>query len=76
LQHKTFKYYRIPIYSDKENFITIHGIKSEVYAKDIVFVLKDNAKYKLSDPAIVISGRTTKSFRSRKLRSLFSLKNQ
>jgi hypothetical protein len=32
--------YSYDIYSDKENFITIHGIKSEVYAKDIVFVLR------------------------------------
>jgi hypothetical protein len=40
LQHKTFKYYLFLWYLfDKENFITIHGIKSEVYA-DIVFVLK------------------------------------
>jgi hypothetical protein len=42
------------IFIPKRKFITIHGIKSEVYAKDIVFVLKDT-KYKLSDPAIVIS---------------------
>jgi hypothetical protein len=30
------------IFIPKRKFITIHGIKSEVYAKDIVFVLKDN----------------------------------
>jgi hypothetical protein len=31
--------YSYDIYSEKKIF-TIHGIKSEVYAKDIVFVLK------------------------------------
>nr|WP_309756303.1 tetratricopeptide repeat protein [Flavobacterium sp.] len=69
--------YSYDIYSEKENFITIHGIKSEVYAKDIVFVLKDNAKYKLSDPAIVISGENYKVIQIKKNLDLYlASKNQ
>ncbi len=59
-------YYSYDIYTEKENFITIHGIKSELYAKDIVFVLKDNVKYKLVDPAIVVSGENYKVIQIKK----------
>jgi hypothetical protein len=59
-------YYSYDIYTEKENFITIHGIKSEVYAKDIVFVLKENVKYKLVDPAIVVSGENYKVIQIKK----------
>jgi hypothetical protein len=31
-------------YSDTENFITIHGINSEAYARNISTVLRDNIK--------------------------------
>lgn len=40
-------------YSEKESFIMIQGIKSEVYAKTIVNVLSDT--YKITEAAIVIS---------------------
>ena len=59
-------YYSYDIYTEKENFITIHGIKSELYAKDIVYVLKDNVKYKLVDPAIVVSGENYKVIQIKK----------
>jgi hypothetical protein len=59
-------YYSYDIYTEKENFITIHGMKSELYAKDIVFVLKDNVKYKLVDPAIVVSGENYKVIQIKK----------
>lgn len=59
-------YYSYDIYTEKENFITIHGIKSELYAKDIVYVLKDNVKYKLIDPAIVVSGENYKVIQIKK----------
>ena len=59
-------YYSYDIYSEKENFITIHGIKSRVYADDIALVLKENAKYKLFDPAIVISGENYKVIQIKK----------
>ena len=63
--------YSYDIYTDKENFITIHGIQSEVYAKDIVFVLKDNPKYKVTDPAIVISGENYKVIQIKKNLDLY-----
>ena len=47
--------YSFDIYTEKENFLTIHGIKSEAYAKDIVGILKDNTIYKVVEPAVVIS---------------------
>ncbi|WP_445236405.1 type IX secretion system periplasmic lipoprotein PorW/SprE [Flavobacterium sp. KS-LB2] len=70
-------YYSYDIYTEKENFITIHGIKSEVYAKDIAFVLKDNTKYKLIDPAIVISGENYKVIQIKKNMDIYlAPKNQ
>lgn len=47
--------YTFDIYTEKENFITIQGINSEAYAKMIAAILKDNKKYKIAEPAIVIS---------------------
>ena len=47
--------YTFDIYTEKENFITIQGIKSEAYAKTIAVIMKDNKKFKISEPAIVIS---------------------
>jgi tetratricopeptide (TPR) repeat protein len=47
--------YTFDIYTEKDNFITIQGIKSEVYARNIAAILKDDKKYKISEPAIVIS---------------------
>ena len=48
------------IYTENNNFITIHGIKSKAYADDIALVLKDNAKFKIKNPAIVISAENYK----------------
>ncbi|WP_449404206.1 type IX secretion system periplasmic lipoprotein PorW/SprE [Flavobacterium weaverense] len=59
-------YYSYDIYTNKENFITIHGIKSKIYADDITLVLKDNSKYKVTDPAIVISGENYKVIQIKK----------
>jgi hypothetical protein len=47
--------YSYDIYTEKENFLAISGIKSEAYAKDIAVLMKDNNKYKVAEPAIVIS---------------------
>ena len=47
--------YTFDIYTEKENFLTISGIKSEAYAKDIVVIMKDNKIYKVTEPAVVIS---------------------
>lgn len=47
--------YSFDVYTEKENLLTISGIKSEAYAKDIVTIMKDNKMYKVSEPAVVIS---------------------
>lgn len=43
------------IYTEKENFIVITGIKSEAYAKSVAAILKDDKLYQITEPAIVIS---------------------
>jgi tetratricopeptide (TPR) repeat protein len=52
IQKLTYSY---DIYTENENFITIHGINSEVYAKDVAQTMKENKKYKIDESAIVIS---------------------
>lgn len=47
--------YSFDIYTEKENFIVITGMKSEAYAKSVAAILKDDKKYKIAEPAIVIS---------------------
>jgi len=47
--------YSFDIYTETENFITIQGIKSEAYAQNSADILKDDKKYKITEPAIVIS---------------------
>ena len=59
-------YYSYDIYTEKENFITIHGIKSEAYAKDIASLLKENVKNKIVDPSIVVSGENYKVIQIKK----------
>lgn len=59
-------YYSYDIYTEKENFITIHGIKSRVYATDITLVLAENIKYKITDAAIVVSGENYKVIQIKK----------
>jgi hypothetical protein len=52
--------YTFDIYTEKDNFITIHGIKSEAYAKNIAGIMKDDKKYKITESAIVISNENYK----------------
>jgi hypothetical protein len=59
-------YYSYDIYTDKGNFITIHGIKSKAYAEDIALVLEENIKYKITDVAIVVSGENYKVIQIKK----------
>lgn len=47
--------YSFDVYTEKENFLTISGIKSEAYAKDIAVIMKEDKKYKVSEPAVAIS---------------------
>ncbi|MFH6997922.1 gliding motility protein [Flavobacterium sp. FlaQc-57] len=42
-------------YNKTESFVVIHGVKTEAYAKDVSGVLRDDKKYKISHPAIIIS---------------------
>lgn len=42
-------------YNKTYNFVVIHGIKSEAYANDVVGILRDDKKYKIAHPAIIIS---------------------
>ena len=43
-------------YDLDSGFVTIHGIKSEIYANDVAKVLKENKKYNLVlYPAVIIS---------------------
>lgn len=52
--------YTFDIYTEKENFITIRGITSEAYARNIAVIMKDDKKYKITEPAIVISNENYK----------------
>ncbi|PBJ12684.1 tetratricopeptide repeat protein [Flavobacterium sp. ACN6] len=42
-------------YNRSESFVIIHGLKSEAYAKDVAGVLRDDKKYKIAHPAVIIS---------------------
>ena len=69
--------YSFDIYTEKENFITIHGINSEVYAKDIAQTMKENIKYKIDEPAIVVSAENYKVIQIKKnLEAYLAPKNQ
>ena len=47
--------YSFDIYTEKENFLTISGIKSEAYARNITEIMKTDKKYKVAELAVVIS---------------------
>lgn len=42
-------------YNKTQSFVVIHGLKSEAYAQDVAGVLKEDDKYKIANPAIIIS---------------------
>ncbi|TDO83852.1 tetratricopeptide repeat protein [Flavobacterium chryseum] len=42
-------------YNKTQNFVVIHGVQSEAYANDVVGVLRDDKRFKISQPAIIIS---------------------
>lgn len=42
-------------YNRTQSFVAIHGLKSEAYARDVAGVLKDDQKYKIAHPFIIIS---------------------
>ncbi|KAF2511312.1 type IX secretion system periplasmic lipoprotein PorW/SprE [Flavobacterium foetidum] len=47
-------------YTKTESFVAIHGLKSEAYARDVAGVLRDDDKYKIAHPAIIISSENYK----------------
>lgn len=53
-------FYSCDAYLESENFITIHGIKSKDAALEIASALKENTKYKISEPAIVVTNENYK----------------
>lgn len=42
-------------YNRTQSFVAIHGLKSEAYARDVAGVLKDDQKYKIAHPFMIIS---------------------
>jgi hypothetical protein len=47
-------------YSEKESFVSIQGIHSESYAQFVTALFAENAKYKISQPGIIISNENYK----------------
>jgi hypothetical protein len=45
------------LYTEDDNFIVIHGLKSEEYAKGIASILKEFKEYKVADTPIIIAGQ-------------------
>jgi hypothetical protein len=69
--------YSYDIYTDKENFITIHGIQSEEYANDVALLLKENKNFKIVEPTIVVSKENYKIIQIKKnLDTYLASKNQ
>lgn len=52
--------YSCDSYTEKESFISIHGIHTESYAKFVATLLAENIKYKINQPGIVISNENYK----------------
>jgi tetratricopeptide (TPR) repeat protein len=52
--------YTCDSYTEKESFISIHGIHTEAYAKFVVTLFEENIKYKINQPGIVISNENYK----------------
>lgn len=42
-------------YNRTQSFVSIHGLKSEAYARDVAGVLTEDDKYKIAHPSIIIS---------------------
>jgi hypothetical protein len=53
-------YYTCDSYTEKESFISIHGIHTESYAQFIAVLFAENAKFKISQPGIIISNENYK----------------
>jgi tetratricopeptide (TPR) repeat protein len=58
--------YSLDGYSDTENFITIHGINSEAYARNISTVLRDNKDFKTATAAVILTNENYKVIQIKK----------
>ncbi|WP_413999715.1 tetratricopeptide repeat protein [Flavobacterium sp. W1B] len=58
--------YSYDVYTDNEFFVTIHGIKSEAYAKSVSSILKENKDFKIDKPAIVLTNENYKVIQIKK----------
>ena len=58
--------YSYDVYTDKENFLVIHNIKSEAYANDIINYMTVNKQYTINQPAIIISSDNYKVIQIKK----------
>jgi tetratricopeptide (TPR) repeat protein len=52
--------YSLDGYSDTENFITIHGINSEAYARNISTILREDKDFKIATSAIILTNENYK----------------
>ena len=52
--------YSLDGYSDTENFIAIHGINSEAYARNISAILRENKDFKIIVPVIILTNENYK----------------
>ena len=48
------------VFTEKENFIVIQGMKSEAYAQSVASILKEDKNFKITEPAIIISSENYK----------------
>jgi hypothetical protein len=53
-------------YNKTQSFVVIHGVKSEAYARDVSGVLREDKKYKITHPAIIISSDNYKVIQIKK----------
>jgi hypothetical protein len=74
IQKRSYSY---DAYSDKENFLVIHNIKSEAYANDIINYMKANKQFTIHQPAIIISSDNYKVIQIKKnLENYLAIKKQ
>lgn len=53
-------------YTRTESMVVIHGLQSEAYSHDVAGVLKEDKKYKITQPAIIISSDNYKIIQIKK----------
>jgi hypothetical protein len=58
--------YTLDSYNETENFIAIHGINSEAYARNISTILRENKDFKIATPAIIITNENYKVIQIKK----------